>query len=159
SWGKHMLRVALRASLRLGLAFAPSAASAGAWTLPEGHGQIVATSAVSEADKTFDNDGRPQASPRYNKFELQALMEYGMRDWLTVIISPGLQHVDIAPPNDASRTGFGTSEFGARARLMQGSDWVFSGQTTVRVPGTFKPGNPAAVGYTGFDFDVRGLFG
>ena len=44
-------------------------------------------------------------------------MEYGVTDWLTAIAVPSLQHVDIAAPTDASRTGFGNSEFGgARPR-------------------------------------------
>jgi hypothetical protein len=42
---------------------------------------------------------------------------------------------------------------------MHGANWVLSGQATVRVPGTVDNGNPAAVGYTGFDADLRALFG
>ena len=86
-------------------------------------------------------------------------MEYGVTDWLTAIAIPSLQHVDIASPTDASRTGFGNSEFGARARVIQQDNWVLSAQGTVRVPGTFDTNNPAAVGYTGVDVDLRGLFG
>jgi hypothetical protein len=86
-------------------------------------------------------------------------MEYGVTDWLTAIAVPSLQHVDIAAPVDARRTGFGNSEFGARARVLQESDWVLSAQGTVRVPGTLDTNNPAAVGTTGFDVDLRGLYG
>jgi hypothetical protein len=137
----------------------PQAAGAGAWLMPEGGGQIVVTGAGSSATRVFDSAGHLQSTPRYNKTELQALMEYGVTDWLTAIAIPSLQHVDIGAPTDARRTGFGNSEFGARARVLQDSDWVLSAQGTVRVPGTLDTGNPAAVGYTGFDVDLRGLFG
>jgi hypothetical protein len=161
-------RLAARISLLLtsglcGAALAPSAARAGAWTLPENVAQVFVIGTGSRADKAFDNGGTAQPTPRYNKFELQALMEYGVTDWLTAIVGPGLQHIDIAAPTAARRTGFGTSEFGMRARLwhgdLPGASWVISGQATMRVPGTYDTGNPAAVGYTGFEADLRALFG
>ena len=146
------------------LAFIPSAALAGAWTLPENFGQLLAIGTASRAEKAFDDNGTAQTTPRYSKVELQALMEYGVTDWLTAILSPGMQHVAVGPPTDAHRTGFGTSELGARVRLWQGDfpggrSWVVSGQATVRIPGTFDANNPAAVGYTGFETDLRVLFG
>jgi hypothetical protein len=137
----------------------PQAALAGAWTLPEGTGQVVVTDTASQASRAFDSSGKLQSTPRYSKEELQVLMEYGVSDWLTAIVMPGLQHVDIAAPVDARRTGLGYTEFGARGRLAQGADWVISGQGTVRVPGTLDTANPAAIGYTGVEVDVRGLFG
>jgi hypothetical protein len=70
-----------------------------------------------------------------------------------------LQHVDIGAPVDAQRTGLGYSEFGGRVRLFQGDSWVVSGQTTLRVPGTFDRSNPAALGYTDTQVDVRALVG
>lgn len=147
----------------LAWALAPSAAVAGAWTLPENIAQILVTATASRADQAFNAGSAIQGTPRYTKYELQALMEYGVTDWLTAIVAPGLQHVDIAAPISANRTGFGTSEFGARVRLwhgeLPGASWVASGQVTMRVPGTFDAGNPAAVGYTGFEADLRALFG
>ena len=154
-----MSRVALRLSLLLSVALVPQAADAGAWLAPEGHGQVVVTGTASSAAKAFDSSGDLQSTPRYTKTELQVLMEYGVTDWLTAIAIPSLQHVDIAAPVDARRSGFGNSEFGARARIMQESNWVLSAQGTVRVPGTADTNNPAAVGYTGFDVDLRALYG
>jgi hypothetical protein len=155
-------RTAFRLSLLIALIEAgpmPRTALAGAWLAPEGHGQIVVTGTASSASKAFDSSGDLQSTPRYTKTELQALMEYGVTDWLTTIAMPSLQHVDIAAPIDAQRTGLGNSEFGARARVMQDANWVLSAQGTVRVPGTGDTNNPAAVGYTGFDFDLRALYG
>lgn len=155
----HVSRWGMRISLLLGVALLPRAATAGAWVMPQGHGQIAVTGTMSRADRQFDSGGSQQPTPRYSKTELQALMEYGVTDWLTIMAIPSLQHVDIAPPTGAQRTGFGNSEFGARARIVEGRDWILSAQGTVRVPGTLDTGNPAAVGYTGIDVDLRVLYG
>jgi hypothetical protein len=136
-----------------------TAAFAGAWTLDQGHGQVVVTATPSTADEAFDGDRTTQPRPRYNKFEAQGLAEYGVTDWLTAIVSPGFQHIDIAEPVGAHRTGLGYTEFGGRLRFLHGDNWVVSGQVSARVPGTFDAANPAAVGYNGFEYDFRLLFG
>jgi hypothetical protein len=136
----------------------PSDLLAGAWTLPAGQGQAILTVTPSSGDSVFGASGDLQPAPRYNKFEYQGLVEYGVTDRLTAIVSPSLQHVDIADPK-ARRTGLGYTEFGGRYQVLQGDSWVFSGQTTLRVPGTFEIANPAAAGYTDAQVDVRGLLG
>ena len=152
-----------RASSLIGLMLVPSAALAGAWTMPEGKGQVIVSATASRTDKSFDAHGDLQSTPRYNKQELQALIEYGVTDRFTAIFAPGLQRVEIGPPVDARRTGLGLTEFGGRVRLLQGEaqdfSWVVSAQTTMRIPGTYDTGNPAAVGYTGMEVDMRGLVG
>jgi hypothetical protein len=137
----------------------PSNATAGAWTLGAGEGQVVVTGTLSAADRAFDDAGSLQSIPRYDKSELQALIEYGATDRLTLMAAPSLQHVDIAAPVDAQRTGLGFSDFGARYRFLQEDSWVLSGQTTLRVPGTFQKANPAAIGYTDPELDIRALLG
>ena len=58
----------------LGLLSAPSAALAGAWTLPEGTGQVVRDRYREHFDQHISTVRRPVTStPRYNKDELQAL--------------------------------------------------------------------------------------
>jgi hypothetical protein len=136
---------------------------AGAWTLAAGRGELIVTGTFSSATRFFDAAAALRVAPRYNKFELNALLEYGATDRVTVMVAPGAQHVDIAEP-EAQRTGLGYSEIGARARLAggtlaDGSAWVLSGQTLLRVPGTFERANPAAVGTTEPELDVRGLAG
>ncbi len=158
-----MLRILKRASALIGAAALPSPALAGAWTMPEGKGQVVVAATVSEAKTSFDANGDRQPTLRYNKQELQMLLEYGITDRVTAILAPGLQRVEIALPVNARRTGLGFTEFGGRFRLMQGGtrdfSWVLSAQTTMRVPGTYDTANPAAIGYTGMEVDVRGLLG
>ena len=145
--------------LGLGLLLSPSAALAGAWTLPADTGQVSVTATTSQATGAFDNSGVVHGTPRYSKTELQGWLEYGVTDRFTGIVAPGLQHVDIAAPNDASRTGLGYTEFGGRYKLLEGQSWVTSAQVTTRLPGTNDTSNPAAIGYTGVETDMRGLFG
>jgi protein XagA len=124
---------------------------------------VVVTATASQATKTFDANGDLQPTARYNKQELQALLEYGITDRVTAMFAPGLQRVEISSPTYAHRTGLGFTEFGGRFRLLQGEtadfSWVLSAQGTLRVPGTYDTANPAAIGYTGMEADIRGLLG
>jgi hypothetical protein len=132
---------------------------AGAWTYEAGHGVAMVTSTFSRAERGFDGSRDLASIPRYDKFEFQALFEYGVTDRFTALVMPTLQHIAIASPIDAERTGFGYTEFGGRYRLHHGADWVLSAQATARIPGTLDRTNPAAIGYTGMEFDLRLLFG
>jgi hypothetical protein len=152
-------RVKFGLLLGLGLATSVRETGAGAWTLEAGSGQLVLTDSLSRGVDIFDAARNLQSAPRYDKNELQALIEYGVTDRFTAILQPQLQHVDIGAPIEAQRTGLGYSEFGGRIRVLQGDSWVFSVQTTLRVPGTFDRSNPAALGYTDTQADVRALFG
>jgi protein XagA len=156
-------RVAFGLLLGFGLASSVRAALAGAWTLEAGTGQLIITDTLSQGVDIFNAARSLQSAPRYTKNELQGLLEYGATDRFTVILEPMLQHVDIGAPVDAQRSGLGYTELGGRVRLFQGDSgggsWVISGQTTLRVPGTFDRSNPAALGYTDTQLDVRALFG
>ncbi len=134
-------------------------ALAGAWTLPKGHGQFTLSGLLSETVESFNGGRGLVATPRYQKFELEGLLEYGLTDRLTLMAAPGFQDIEIAAPTDARRSGFGYTELGARYRFLQADGWVFSGQSLLRLPGTDQSANPAAVGYTNPEFDMRALAG
>lgn len=151
--------VGLGCVLAVGLMVSPTAAFAGAWTLDAGQSTAIVTGTASQADKAFDGSGNTQPIPRYSKDELQALFEYGATNWLTLMFMPSLQHIDIAAPFEAQRTGLGYTDIGGRMRLWGGDSWVLSAQTTFRIPGTFDKSNVAAIGYTDPEVDVRALFG
>jgi hypothetical protein len=136
----------------------PSVAWAGAWTLPQGTGQWIATLTGTTATSYFSDNGLA-STPRYSKQELDLLIEYGITDRLTGIFNPGLQNIDIASPTNAERFGLNYTEFGARYGFFESADWVVSGQTTLRIPGTFETSNPAAIGYTDVEADFRALLG
>ncbi len=138
---------------------APSPALAGAWTLPKDHGQVTVSGLWSQATESFDGGRSTTSTPRYRKFEAEALLEYGLSDSLTAMVAPSLQSIDIAAPTDAKRSGLGYSELGARYRFLETGGWVISGQGLMRIPGTNQNNNPAAIGYTDPELDMRALFG
>lgn len=143
----------------IALLTAPSPVLAGAWTLPEGTGQVLATVTASTATSVLNGSSGLSSTPRYSKTEVDALIEYGLTDRLTAIIDPGLQYVDIAAPTAANRMGLGYTAFGARYQIWQTEGWVFSGQATLRLPGTDDTPNHAAIGYTDVEGDFRALVG
>jgi protein XagA len=148
-----------RVGFALGFVCVPAIAWAGAWTLPEGTGQWLAALSASTSINYFNSNGGLAPTPRYSKEELSALIEYGLTDRLTGILDPGLQNIDIAAPTSAERSGLGYTEFGARYEFFEAPDWVVSTQATLRIPGTNQTSNPAAIGYTDVQADIRVLVG
>jgi hypothetical protein len=145
--------------LAIGALLFSTSAFAGAWTLDAGTGQALVTETASQASRGTDGNRDLRSVPLYTKNEVQALIEYGVTKDLTAIITPSLQRVDVGEPYNALRGGLGYTDVGARVRITGGDNWVFSGQTLFRVPGTFDKTNIAAIGYTDPEVDVRGLFG
>lgn len=129
--------------------------------MPEGTGQWLLSLTAATSTSYLEGSAPLASTPRYDKDEMQMLIEYGVTDRLTAIVDPGLQHIDIAAPTSADRTGLGYTEFGARYELLQNQDqsWVLSGQATLRIPGTTDTSNPAAIGYTDVESDLRVLLG
>jgi hypothetical protein len=70
-----------------------------------------------------------------------------------------LQYVGIGAPVSAERAGAGYTDIGGRARIWSDASWVLSAQTTLRIPGVFDKSNPAAIGYTDPEIELRGLAG
>jgi hypothetical protein len=137
----------------------PSLALAGAWTLPAGTGQAAVTGTWTHAERAFSGSGNTVSAPTTDKYELQGLFEYGVNDSFTVMLMPGLQHLEIGPPIDTERSGIGVVEFGGRHRLFHGPSWVMSAQATLRTAGILEPVNPAALGIFDPEVDIRVLFG
>jgi hypothetical protein len=157
---KHVGLGRVFAVLALGLVAArPTAAFAGAWTLPAGQGLVIVTGTPDTSDATFGPYGKLQPYPRYSKDDLQALVEYGATDAFTVIMSPSLQHVSVAAPFEGQRTGLGYTDFGGRLRLWSDDSWVVSLQAVALVPGTFDKTSSASIGYYDPEADVRASVG
>jgi hypothetical protein len=90
----------------------------------------------SSGGRIFDADRNVQSAPRYSKFELTTTIEYGATSWLTMILVPQLQRIDVGSPVDAHRAGFGYTELGGRVQLYDGGTSAFSVQATARIHGT-----------------------
>jgi protein XagA len=152
-------RLGIACVLALGLTGLARPALAGAWTLDAGTGALILTGTTMQSGSAFNSGSKLQSIPRYSKDEAQALIEYGVTDWLTAVLQPSLQHVDIAAPVGAQRSGLGYTDIGGRARIWSDASWVVSAQATFRTPGVFDKTNPAAVGYTDSEIELRGLAG
>jgi protein XagA len=152
-------RAGLGCIVAMGLMSFTTTAFAGAWTLDQGSGELIVTGTAMQASSLFTSGSTLQPAARYSKDEAQALIEYGLTNWFTAMLGPSLQHVDIAAPYNAVRTGLGYTDIGGRARIWSYDSWVVSAQATVRVPGTYDKTNLAAIGYTDPEIDIRGLVG
>src|SRR5450432_1563725 len=152
-------RVGLRFIIATGLMGYATTAFAGAWTLDAGNGELIITATAMQASNLFSTGSVLQSIPRYSKDEAQALIEYGVTNWFTAMFGPSLQHVDIAAPLSAERSGLGYTDIGGRTKIWSNDSWVVSAQATVRISGTYDKTNPAAIGYTDPEIDIRGLVG
>jgi hypothetical protein len=131
----------------------------GAWTQSKDKGQTIAQGTFTRSTRQFDDNGDAVPIPRYDKFEMNVLIEYGLTDWLTVMTQPQLMWTGIAAPTDAEASGLGYTDIGARARLWSDKDSVFSAQAFARFSGQHDETNPAEVGKTDPELDLRALYG
>lgn len=157
-WGR-----AVRASARVfggaALAIGSDPSFAGAWLMPPGAGQIIASTAFSESTRAFNAQGQLIPVPSYRKFELGTYIEYGVTDWLTLVASPAYDRIR-APPPAVSYNGIGESEIGARLGVFRSDEAVASFQASLRTPGasladTLGPFQPRRA----MSIELRGMAG
>lgn len=135
----------------------PATARAGAWLYPEGHGQLILTTAFADARGAFDASGRLAQTPSYRKFEDRFYLEHGMTDWLTFVAegsamsfhgggeSARLTQLEaliaqakgglplILPAEKGIKfQGLGLGAAGARLQLYADADYVVSAETSLR---------------------------
>lgn len=155
-----------------GLALLVSATSAdtaraGAWVLPEGSGQAIATVGASSATSRYDADGGERASARFDKTEANLLLEYGLTDRVTVKARIEGERLSFEDKPTENRAGLGFSEAGARVRLLQRGGFVGSVESSVRIgladdiPGVDADGRRILSEYearvlAGYGFEVAG---
>ena len=152
-------RAGLRCLIATGLMTCSTMAFAGAWTQDEGKGELIVTTTAMQASQVFTSGSTLVPIPHYTKAESQALIEYGVTSWFTAMLGPSLQHVDIPPPFGGVRDGLGYTDIGGRAKVWSNESWVVSVQGLLRVNGTNDKRNPAAIGYTDPELELRGMIG
>jgi hypothetical protein len=143
----------------VGLVVFHGSAEAGAWLQPKGRGLLILSGTMLSSGRAFDGDGGSFDVPRYNKFELDGWLEYGLTDHFTVILQPQFRSVDIARPTDASHAGLGYTGLGARIGLWSNEHSAVSLQSLVRIPGSNEANDPAEAGSTEMEEDIRLLYG
>ena len=130
----------------------PAGALGGAWTLPQGTGQLI------ETLYGWTGFGPPWGgNPPVNqsRFDAQTYVQYGLTDSLTVFGQTALEHYALGPPTPNTYNGLDYSDIGLRAKLWSTGEWVFSGEATVFVPGAHDPKAPAQEGNTGVAGEAR----
>ncbi len=135
---------------------APAGAWAGAWTQPAGSGLFI------ESLFGWTGDGAPwgdDPAVRQKRADAQTYVEFGLTDDVTIFGQMAIERYALGPPTQNTYTGFDYSDFGVRARLWSTGEWVFSGETTLFLPGAGDPTQPAQVGNTGGAGEARLLAG
>jgi protein XagA len=145
--------------LGMALMLGAPAAFAGAWTLPAGTGQAFLSTTDTSNDRYFDNDGSSFTNQNYHKVETDLHIEYGITDSLTGFVGPSLLSTSAAGAYGGHYFGLGYTDIGLRQRLYSDGRNVVSVQVTARVPGASDSSNPAEIGYTGMEYDLRALYG
>jgi protein XagA len=118
------------------MVFAQAGAHAGAFLAPAGEGIIITTATFSGSTRAFDSRGRLIPVSSYQKFELGTYIEYGATDWLTLVASPSIDHIQTVPIPGRTQdtTGIGDTAIGARLKIYQTEILIFSVQALLRPP-------------------------
>jgi protein XagA len=103
---------------------------AGAWLQPEGRGQIVFSPSAMTSGNRFSRDGRHVRIDRFVKSDTITLVEYGLRENLTLILATGGKAESY--PIEGSIQTIATSSLGGGGRiaLWRRDDFVLSAQAT-----------------------------
>lgn len=132
---------------------------------PPGRGQVIVTSRFESSDTYADKAGKVLPVRDYRKFELQAWVEYGLNDFITLIAAPSVAQVQSSlQANPVRREAnirdtYGRVEAGARFRLYQSDAGVVSVQATASIANTIASARVAGPSDSGSAFDVRLLYG
>jgi protein XagA len=133
-------------------AAAPTGAFAGAWTLPQGTGQLIAT-LYGWTGYGSAWGGNPPANQ--SRFDAQAYVQYGLTDTLTVYGETAFEHYAIGEPTPDTYNGLDYSGLGLRKKLWSTGEWVFSAEATLFIPGAHDQKAPAQEGNTGWAGEAR----
>ncbi len=136
-----------------------SSARGGAWNRAAGEGLAIVDVTLGSGTDYFDGRGRLAPARAYRKSELAGYVEYGATDWLMLVARPSLDDVRIGAPDAAHYTGLGTTSAGAQVHLLDIGPGVLAAQATVGLPGTTSRRNPAEIGNTAYEGEIRMLGG
>ena len=134
-------------------------ATASAWNRPAGQGLVILDGLAGGGGESFDGAGRLMESRRYDKSELSGYVEYGLTDWLMVVARPSLVSTRLGQPSGGHYEGLGETDAGAQAQLLVFGPAVLAAQATFHLPGTTSHSNPADIGNTAHEADLRLLGG
>jgi hypothetical protein len=129
-----------------------TSALGGAWTLPPGTGQLIAT-LYGWTGFGPPWGGNPPANQ--SRFDAQTYVQYGLTDSLTVYGETAFEHYAIGEPTPNTYNGLDYSGLGLRQKLWSTGEWIFSGEATAFIPGAHDSKAPAQEGNTGWAGEAR----
>jgi len=131
---------------------APAAAFGGAWTLPQGTGQVIET-LYGWTGFGPPWGGNPPANQ--SRFDVQTYAQFGLTDSLTAFGETAFEHYSIGEPTPDTYNGLDYSGLGLRQKLWSTGEWIFSGEAAVWIPGAHDSKAPAEEGNTGWAGEAR----
>jgi protein XagA len=134
------------------IAGAPATAFGGAWTMPQGTGQVIET-LYGWTGFGPPWGGNPPANQ--SRFDAQTYVQYGLTDSLTAFGETAFEHYAIGEPTPNTYNGLDYSGLGLRQKLWSTGDWIFSGEATAFIPGGHDSHAPAQEGNTGWAGEAR----
>jgi protein XagA len=131
---------------------APAGAFGGAWTLPQGTGQLIET-LYGWTGFGPPWGGNPPVDQ--SRFDAQTYVQYGLTDSITIFGQTAFEHYALGDPTPDAYNGLDYSDVGLRAKLWSTGEWVFSAEGTAFIPGAHDPKAPAEEGDTGWAGEAR----
>jgi len=133
-----------------------ASAHAGAWLQPKGEGLFIAQRSYFTSNAYYDALGSKQKQPRFDKWETQPYVEYGLAERITIggtvfgqnLEQSGHQKIGIADP-----------ELFARTVLWQGQTQLISAQPFVKFPSMFRNETVPRGGSSSTDYGLSLLYG
>lgn len=135
----------------------PGAASA--WNRPAGEGLAIVGASLGQGTDAFDARGQVAPSRSYRKDELAGYVEYGATDWLMLVARPSFDRIAIGEPGQGLYTGLGGTSAGVQVRALVFGPAVLAVQGTFGLPGSGSQRNPALIGNTAREGELRLLGG
>ncbi|MBM3608581.1 MAG: hypothetical protein FJX29_09050 [Alphaproteobacteria bacterium] len=135
-----------------------ASAFAGAFLQPPGEGQLIVTTVFESSDRFFDRNGRLRPVRDYRKLEMQAYVEYGALENVTIIAATAWSGSRFAALGGAVSDGFVRSTAGARLRLWHDQDNIISMQATLTAPLATEHLPPAFLIREVYESDVRLMY-
>ena len=157
---RHRRRRALTGLLcAASAAWTADRASASAWNRAAGDGLAIFDFTLGSGTDYFNGAGRLAPARAYSKREIAGYVEYGATDWLMLVARPSLDSIRVGAPDAGHYVGLGSSAVGAQLHVLAFGPAVLAVQGTFSLPGSTSRRNPAEIGNTAREGDLRVLGG
>jgi len=139
--------------------FAPSITYAGAWNLPAGEGQIIATYNYSQADEAFSDIDFSDPAVEFTKSEVRVFYEHGLTKHLTAVVNGAHQTIGFrGQQSSINFSDFDNTELGLRYQIIRREGLALSLQGSYIIGGG-PPESILDIGNRQDSFELRGLWG